>query len=286
MKKSLLFFVVLALAYEVLVRNVDVWWTIGQNQWHTNRMVADDFLYGTEKYPSVMVGSSLAARLRGKIAKDSLPSDMCNLALSGQSAFDGLLILKQSGYVPKHLYIETNVIERSEDAGLQKALFLPVMAGIKTYLKSWRDSYQPMEVLVRYRPRKPSDTEILREAQPPRDERGYRTMLDIQLEKGSIPLDDKVLKGQIEKLKSLVTYFQQKGTHVTLFEMPIDPALCSIRKVSQIRNEVKKEFLPLGCDFIAVPDCNNYRTTDGVHLEIPSVYTYLRYFRNAIAKRS
>lgn len=282
MKKSLLFFVVLVVLYEVFIRSVDVWWTLGQNQWHANRIVANNFVFRTREYANVMVGSSMAARLTNKISKDSLPADFYNLSLNGQSLFDGLLILKESGCAPKNLFIETNVLMRNEDPELHSAIFSPLTMNLKKYIKSWRDNYQPIELLYRIRSKKPTNADLLSQVEAPRDEKSYKTMLAVQLEKNNVPLEEKALKKQVEKLKELVLYFQKKGSHVVLFELPVDSSLCYAKQVTQSRGAIKEAFVPMKCDFIQVPSCNEYRTTDGTHLDVPSVYTYLHYFRNAI----
>lgn len=282
MKKSILFFLALIVIYEVFIRNVDVWWTSGQNQWQANRITVNNFLFRTREYPNIMVGSSLAARLTAKVPKDSLPSDLYNLSLNGQSLFDGLLILKESGYVPRTLFIETNVITRDEDIQLQNSLFSPIAFNLKKYIRSWRDSYQPVELLFRFRTRKPTDADLVNQGQSPRDEKTFKAMLAVQLEKDNSPIAPDTLKNQITKLAGLISYFQKKGTQVVLFELPVDPAICSLPRTRQIRTAIKEAFEPMNCAFIDVPDCNNYRTTDGVHLEMPSVYVYLNYLRNTL----
>lgn len=111
-------------------------------------------------------------------------------------------------------------------------------------------------------------------------------MLAVQIEKNKEPLNDSLLQIQVQKLKELVVYFQQRGSHVTLFTMPVDGALCVSQRNVQLRTVVERTFEPLHCDIIGLPNCDDYITTDGTHLDVPSVYKYLHYFRNAIKSDS
>ena len=102
-----------------------------QNQSQGNIVAAQEFIYN-EKAPNIIVGSSMAARMK----KEFLPSDYLNLSFGGGSALTGLEILKKSGFIPKTIFVENNVIFRNKDKKMIDSLFYPILWKIKNYLPS------------------------------------------------------------------------------------------------------------------------------------------------------
>ncbi|GAB2800557.1 hypothetical protein GCM10027275_53250 [Rhabdobacter roseus] len=288
LKKSLLTALVLLVGYELLMRRVDAWWSTGQNAPQSSVVRAHDFIYATEPYDNIMVGSSIGNRITSKVPKDSLPPSFYNLSFGGQSIFDGMLILQNMGYRPKRLFVEMNVLMRNEDKDLQASLFSPVMYPLKRVLYSLRERNQPMGVLARL-PLALDGNPDLRPAPPvtglERAEESYQAMRDIQVTNQSNPLPDYAIDDQIEKLKGFADYFRKQGTQVIFFEVPVDPALCNVAQPVQLRTKIKAALEPLGYPIIEMPPCDDYFTTDGTHLEKISVYKYLRYFQSELKRQ-
>ncbi|TDB65262.1 hypothetical protein [Arundinibacter roseus] len=287
LKKSLLTALLLLIGYEVLMRSVDAWWSTGQNAPQSSVVRAHNFIYSPQTYDHIMVGSSIGNRITSKVPADSLPDSFYNLSFGGQSIFDGLLILQNMDYKPKVLFIEMNVLMRNADPELQASLFSPIMYPVKRVMHSWRERNQPLGVLARL----PLAFDGNPDLQPAgvitgleRSEDAYKTMLGVQMENQQNAYPENYVTDQITKLKPFVEYFQNIGTTVVFFEVPVDPKICELAAPVQLRTKIKEAFLPLNCKFIDMPACDDYLTTDGTHLEKISVYKYLQYFRSE-AKR-
>jgi hypothetical protein len=289
LKKSLLTALFLLVGYEFLMRSVNAWWSTGQNAPQSSVVRAHDFIYATKHYDNIMVGSSIGNRITSKVPADSLPESFYNLSFGGQSIFDGLIILKNMNYKPERIFIEMNVLMRSEDPDLQSSLFSPIMYPVKRYMHSWRERNQPLGVVARL-PLALDGNPDLQPAAPitglERTEESYRTMLKVQIESQDEAFPDGYVTNQIDKLKGLVKYFQDQGVEIIFFEVPVDPELCQQAAPVQLRTRIKEAFAPMGCKFIDMPDCDGYFTTDGTHLEKISVYKYLRYFRNELQRQN
>lgn len=289
LKKSLLTTLFLIVGYEVAIRSIDTWWSTGQNAPQSSVVRAHDFMFATRAYDNIMVGSSIGNRITSKVPSDSLPQSFYNLSFGGQSIFDGLLILKNMGYKPKRLFIEINVLMRNEDPELQTALFSKIMYPVKKMMHSWRERNQPIGVFARLPVLFQGNPEL--QAAAPltgleRSEETHTAMLAIQKEILSNPYPDGSVKDQINKLKQFVNYFKNQGVQIVFFEVPVDPETCYLGAPTQIRNRVKEAFEPMGCLFIDMPDCSDYFTTDGTHLEKISVYKYLRYFQSELKSQN
>lgn len=285
LKKSLLTAFALLIAYELLVRSVDFWWSTGQNTQQSSVVRAHNFMFATEHFSNVMVGSSIGNRITSGVPDDSLPEHFYNLSFGGQSIFDGLLIMKNMNYSPEIIYIEINTILRNEDPNLQASLFSPVLYPLKQRIFSLRERNQPIGVLTRIptiKNGKPSEQKGPPSVHLERNANTYNTMLQIEIRNKKDSIDRSIIDGQVQKLQSFVSYFQKKGTKIIFFEVPVDPAVCDLALPSQIRHAIKATFQPQGCYFIPMPDCAGYLTTDGTHLEKVSVYHYLHHFRNEL----
>ncbi len=289
LKKSVLTALFLFIGYEFAIRSIDTWWSTGQNAPQSSVVRAHDFMYASRSYDNIMVGSSIGNRITSKVPIDSLPESFYNLSFGGQSIFDGLLILQNMGYKPKRLFIEINVLMRNEDADLQASLFSPIMYPVKKVMHSWRERNQPIGVLARI-PVLLNGNPDLQAAAPisglERSEDTHKAMLAIQKEGLKNPLPEEAVLGQINKLKEFVKYFKDQGVQVVLFEVPVDPETCNLGTPTQIRTLVKEAFEPMQCPIIEMPDCAEYFTTDGTHLEKISVYKYLRYFQSELKRQN
>jgi len=116
-----------------------------QNQYQSNVIFAQNFLYAEEKPSQVIVGSSMATRM--KFEKNE---DIYNLAFAGGGPLSGLEIVRRSGLAPKILYIESNVFTmQTEDAFLDK-LFTPFLFELRGKVIAFQEKYQVLNIVGNY----------------------------------------------------------------------------------------------------------------------------------------
>lgn len=139
-KKTIVVFFLLMALYIGWIRIAMPLTKVVQHQWQDNEIKAQNFLYqegaGSK---NVIVGSSLSCR----ILTDSL-SDFTNLALNGQSLFDGLNIISHKRDLPANVFIEMNVVIRGENKTFTDNLFNPVLFTMREDIPALRDGYQPL----------------------------------------------------------------------------------------------------------------------------------------------
>jgi len=261
--RIVIIFVVLFIFYNVylIVQKPNV--TMLQNQWQNNYSFAQDFIYDN-KAKNIIVGSSMAARIQNKF----LPKNYYNLSFSGGSVLTGLEIIKRSGFIPKNIYIENNIIFRHEDNKLLNILFYPFLWEIKKYVPSLREKYQPLNLIISKIKGAYGKThdELLKIS---RDNNIYDLSMKRQQKNYDKNLKQYDIK--LKQLKNLVKYFEVQGTKITFFEMPIDINLAKSIKAKEQRNVIKVNFKN---NWMRLPDNDEYTTTDGIHLIYKSAYEY------------
>ncbi|MFN8294735.1 MAG: hypothetical protein U0T69_01000 [Chitinophagales bacterium] len=250
---------------------------ISQHQWQDNIIKAQNFIYATEKKApeNIIVGSSLSCRL----VQDSL-QDFFNLSFSGQSVFDGLRILKARKNLPKHLFIEMNVILKEEDKNFTGAILNPFLYSLKKYIPVLRDGKQPMAIagLVLSEIIKETDNPDVQKVTSINQEALFLKTLNVQ-KKDYLNTPDKKLSETIfRQLKAYTDYFQEKGVTIIFFEMPVHPSLCNLPKALVIREKFYINFPQNKYHYISMPDCSVYHTTDGIHLTQEETLVYTSYF--------
>ena len=280
-KKTTFVFIILLAAYAVLFFFIKPAMQLSQHQWQDNIIKAQNFIYHTEKKApeKIIVGSSMSCRL----VQDSL-QDFYNLSFSGQSVFDGLHILKEQKNLPKDLFIEMNVILKKEDKNFTDALLNPFLYTLKKYIPVLRDGKQPMAIagfLLSEIIKKtgnadaPTTTSLNQETL-------FMKTLNVQRKDYLNAPDKKTLDAIFTQLKTYTDYFQQKGVNIIFFEMPVHPSLCNLPKALIIREKFYLNFPQDKYNYIPVPDCNVYHTTDGIHLTQEETLVYTNYFKNRV----
>src|SRR5262249_7428133 len=113
-----------------------------QAQWQQNLHKAERFLYTDDKPKAVIVGTSLAARLRlERVAGYE------NVSFSGLSIFDGLSVLRHKDKLPSVVYIETNGLLRTSDRNFSETLFAPVPFLLRRRVMALRADKQPLALI-------------------------------------------------------------------------------------------------------------------------------------------
>src|ERR1041385_303792 len=111
-KKTIIVVVILFTGYSIFLGYfAPTWWYATQYQQQANVIKGQKYLYaGNEKYTNVVVGSSLSTRL----FFDSLPQTY-DLSLEGLGALEGLDLITHKSLLPKNVFIEQNLVLRTED---------------------------------------------------------------------------------------------------------------------------------------------------------------------------
>ena len=276
-KKTLIVFSIIFGGYTalmVLKPNLNA----SQHQWQENQIKAENYIYGnSSKLNKVIVGSSLSCRL----VMQELPG-FYNLALNGQSIFDGLDIIKQKSTLPKTVFIETNVIWRPERKDFANDLFSPITYYSKKYIPSLRNNKQPLALTRNYYnkisgfiSRKTGANPI--PAKAPVNHLFGKTLEDNKLRYTKFSPED--LEEQFTVLKADIEYLKQKGTQVIFYEMPVNPQIKNAPLAQLIRKKLAAYFPESEYSYIKLPANSAVVTTDGLHLDPKEAMVYTNYFK-------
>ncbi len=259
-----------------------------QHQLQNNINVAQKFLYEDSKNAKkIILGSSLAARLR----MDSL-KDFHNLSFGGLSVFDGLRVLRNTEFLPTHLYIETNLILRGEYQDFGDYLFSPLAFTGAKYIPSLRSDKKPLSIFLDYvnaaRVRmtdiiipnkkliKKELTEQEQNIQKQKDTKLFEYLLSVNISEYKLLPDSSLMKARLQTLKNEVSYFQSKNIKIYFFEMPLNKELMTLPKSNIIRSSIRKTFPEIP---YLLPDDYNYTTTDAVHLKDEEAIKYTQHLK-------
>lgn len=295
-KKALLSFFIIFMTYTIIVTYViDRHKFVSEHQWQDNQIKAQEYLYSdTDSIKNIVVGSSLADRL----IMGYLP-DTYNLAMGGLGIFDGLQTITKKGVYPKTVFIEMNKVDRKASIDFTTSLNNPIMTFLRKYFISIRDGKQPTgfmaipygEKITAY------GVYILQTAVhtvagkivTPKEETKDKVdmvakVLPRLVEDESHAPNAAELEKDIENLKYYVEILEKNNVRVVFFEMPIQHELCGLNKPTAIRNQFYKTFSPDVYHYIDMPNCNDYSTTDGLHLDKQSAEKYTFFFKEEISK--
>ena len=289
---SLILCVVMIASYDAFVRQ-GLAPSPPDSQWSANTGWAQRYLYD-EQGPSrvVIVGTSLAQRIRNAW----LPPQTINIALSGQSSFDGLEIIVRSGKRPDLVLIETNVLNKDADSGFLASLFNPALFHARAWLPSLREEHRPIPELKGWvkarldsqRSREGRVKEVDSKTDDPRHETkgpageprvNRRLAVAIEALRRyqkayARPIDARLLRTRLARLREIVDRLEERGTRIVFFEMPTHPSLCRSPRLASIRKAVMRAFP--GYAYYRDPDCERYRVTDGLHLDDRSALYFAR----------
>ena len=277
-RKSLLTFsfliIIFCLALQLLIPNT---YMSPKSTWQTNLIKAQKFIYNTEKYDNIIVGSSLSAGIDVQ--------NIYNLSLYGLSVYDGLRIISQTDHHLKNIFIETNFILKNETQEFNSQLNYLIPFYLKKYIPPLRDGKQPV-VLAVESIRKIADSK----KRPSQGKVSVNKDLFNELVADYVSFYSKIptpdsLMYYTTQLKGYVRLLEAKGTRVNFFEMPVNEKLCGLPKSVIIRSLLYRNFPPPKYYYISQPTCANYQTTDGVHLNEQEIGQYTTYFDSKILIR-
>lgn len=271
-KKSILLSALLVFCYSLIIRKGNDSLITNQYQYQTNLIKLNKYLFANTTPKSVILGSSLSARIENDTTIAAY-----NLALAGMSVSDGLNIINLHSQLPKAIFIEINFLTRPENHQIAEVLNSKITLQLKEYFPILREENQPVGLLKGALLKiKPSTT------LPQAHEKINTTLFDKLLadqiafysNADTILIDKSVLK-----LKTIVKTLEAKGTKVYFFEVPVNKALMHLPYASKIRREIKENFP----ENIFIPyNSEDYTTVDGLHLDIIDAAEYSKYFNNRI----
>ena len=257
---------------------------------------SQDLLYNSNfTGKDVFVGSSLTMEA---IVESEL-NELQNIGFTSLSSFDGLNLIKFKNQKPRCIYIETNYIQRDEKKKYAPFLFSPEQFYPKKIFASLREDSQPITLIGTYVskilvtpfvklfiPNKKSiiDTSIKNNEVKNIDD-GFNKTIANTLKDYSTNIPDKTLiQERLNKLKSYVIDFNNKGINIVFVEIPINYKLINSPRSLIIRNEFYKTFPKEKYNYINTPDSIYFRTIDGVHLSDEEAKIYTAYIKSKMLK--
>ncbi|PXV62795.1 hypothetical protein CLV62_11711 [Dysgonomonas alginatilytica] len=290
-KKTLLSFFIIFIAYTIIVTFVtDSHRFVSEHQWQDNQIKAQEYLYSdTDSVENIIVGSSLADRL----IIGYLPN-VYNLSMGGLGIFDGLQTLTRKGVYPQKIFIEMNKIDRKASVDFTTSLNNPVMTFLRKYFIPIRDGKQPMGfIAIPYGQKitaygiyitqtilhSVAGKIVTREHHGIEEVDMLTRILPRLLEEESQMPNASDLEKDAQNLKYYVDILEKNNVTVVFFEMPIQHELCGLNKPTAIRNQFYRTFPRDKYQYIDMPDCSNYGTTDGLHLDGASAEKYTLFFK-------
>ena len=301
-KKSIFIFFILFIAYTIfIIANKQL--SASHNNWQDNIVKAQNYIYDeSDTINNVIIGSSLSCH----IIMDSL-DDFFDLSFAGRSIINGLNVIKYKKKLPGNIYIEMNFALRGESIEFNKALYAPIPFTIKKYVVSLRDSKQPVSLLAKYfMPQKMDwfinsirritdciafkimrEKYITNELKRENDEKNInneilKKLLKVQIESYNLTPSNNLLYKQFSLLSKYVEYLKKNNVNVCFYEMPVNPELINLPFAKTTRNEFYKIFPKEKYNYIELPDCSDYVTTDGVHLTQSEAAKYTSYLKRNI----
>jgi len=261
----------LLMVYVITIQRIKPNIVFYQNQYQSNVIFAQNFLYAEVKPSQVIVGSSMATRMKFEKSED-----VYNLAFGGGAPLTGLEIIRQSGFVPKVIFIESNVFTMMSNEVFLEKLFTPVLFELRGQIIAFQEKYQVLNIVGNfiYSFAGRSQEEKL---QQKIDKKLLDKLVNSALKKAdTFKIKDREVL--LKKWHMNIDYFKQKGTKLIFFEMPNDSRLVKTEKRKKLRSLIKNEFP----NILYIEENNlddRYKTGDGIHLTLKSAMDFTEYFK-------
>ena len=242
------------------------------HQWQDNIVKAQSFYY-SDKADTVMVGTSLSARIIG----DSIPS-VKSVAFGGCAVKDGLQLILSKKELPKYVLVETNLILRKGNSEVVSKTTAGVIPLIKGWIPSLRERYEPICLITSLMM---SSTGVNAHAK--------QSKVNMRLLNGSIKrmldndksVPEKEAESRLKDIKGLIHELEGKGTQIVFFEMPVNEKVLNLKKFAQARDVMQREF-PRNTYMYMPTDTTKYLTTDGEHLSFDEQQRFSHFFSQAL----
>jgi len=228
----------------------------------------------------VILGTSVSRRL----ITDSLGRHFINLSFNAWTVYDGLGVVKMKGKPPACLLIETNYVRSLVLQPELSGIMEPISYYSGRMLKSMQLANQPAGLLVGWgKSRFQSRIDAFKEKK--RQDTGLYN-LNIRQNVGIMNeiTPDSILIKRFAGLKQLFEQFQEEGTSIIFYEVPIDHRLRQTNSMVEVRKYFNDYFPKKDFRYISLPEKDNYIYTDGVHLNKESALAYTLYLKQELNK--
>lgn len=236
----------------------------GANQWQTNIIKAQDYVFDNKAYSHVLVGSSEAYN----VPVDEISDKWSNLGFAGGCSLTGLEVILRSGKTVDVIVVEVNeTLLRGQDGDLLSEIapwhILPIGRQNTRidYLFNLIKSTTKMRL-------KGKNTYEIKD-----DEITNLSVLAIEKESRGKSLDEEKMRLVLSQLKKQVDELREQGVEIVFTETPNDPSLHDLLRPTTARNLVYEYFPTSEYEYFDV-DWNDYKTKDGIHLTESSAKRY------------
>ncbi len=257
--------VAIILVYNAFIAVVRPRVDVAQNQWVSNRIAGERFIYRdrTHEPALVMVGSSIAAVL--PLTRQR--SDVFNLGLNGGSAATGLALLATSDAVPRVVAIEVNLCDSVRDDQYLADLERPARRAMCTLLPGLRAEYQPINLaLSQLKSSAGTQPRVGTDATPTAvDEARRDRAVAVKVRDNAVAAPEAELTDRLAAIARSCDALRQRGCRVLIVRMPIHPLLSASPRMSAIVAAARRTFAGPGYTWLELSD-ERYPTRDGIHL--------------------
>lgn len=228
----------------------------GQNQYQTNRIKSERYLFLSKAPEVVIVGSSLAARLK------ELPSNWYNLAMPGETSALGLKVIRLRDDLPKSILVEVNPSTREISKKLLDALSSPTQMRLKKQIPLLRDEYQPSLILL----------SVLRKAlgagqSDPKLSKEFRDALAQKHLAANSEIETKDFQNIfLNDLQHAVEELAKRHVKIIFFEVPTERVLMELERMKDLRALEHEALSSPSYAWVETPSNHGYETSDGLHL--------------------
>lgn len=259
-----------------------------QTQWESNVTVVQNFLYSQKQPQGVMVGSSMSRRLQPV----HLPDSIFNLSCLGGKPAALIKIIRKSGKIPHTVFIEANSLGPEDDPALIEYIFNPILQPVRGHIVLLRDENKPFSRL--FGPtlmnagrvltgREQKVTPRPRVAGNIKKSAAYQAILNDANRKYGDSIPEEKMASTWNRIRPELKWLKENNINIVFYFVPVGAFTCLGVQQEQKENLLKKHQAEFGYKVIPMPDCADYNTTDGVHLEDESAIKYTQYFKSKLA---
>lgn len=235
----------------------------GANQWQTNLLKAQDYVFEDKPYTHVFVGSSEAYN----VPVSEISPKWANLGFASGCSLTGLEVILRSEKHVDVIVVEVNetLLRDVDEALLQEVTF---WHGLPMGRQNTRLDYlvnlgkNKIKSLVQNKRERKVDDNM------PKLDNLNRTQTRMSTE-----IDEEKMRLIMMNLKRQIDIIQSRGTRVILTETPNDPSLHDLYQLAETRRLVNEIFPKSEYERYEV-NWQEYKTKDGIHLADLSAIRY------------
>lgn len=274
-----------------------------QSIWQGNLVKMQEMAYEEMPTEKILIGTSLSAL----IDLSKTDKTFYNFSTAGGRPTYSMQVLKRIGKVPKVLFLETNFIFMGGmENTYYKYLFTPILYDLKRLVPIFRERNQPMGFLgwlyfkffhkiIEFHEKseltvKSETKKYLTNSKLGNVDSVQENILQEKIRVQKLifsdlkGIDDMVDFNSIE-LQSFVDYYKQMGTNIYFYEMPVDCRMTNVEQLKYFRKRLSEFASSNKIEILPTESCNDYRTSDGLHLDHESVIRFNERFWKTIMEK-